>query len=67
MRMTVNGEERDCEAANLAELCTAEGVEPGRRGIAVALNGRVVPREDWDRTALAPQDRVEIVRAFAGG
>ena len=67
MKMTVNGEERDCAAATLAELCAAEGVDPGRRGVALALNGRVVPRAEWERTRLRAQDRVEIVRAFAGG
>ena len=67
MKMTVNGEERDCEAATLAELCAAEGIDSSRRGVALALNGRVVPRAEWEHVRLRPQDRVEIVRAFAGG
>ena len=67
MKMTVNGEERDCEAATLAALCAAEGIDSSRRGVALALNGRVVPRAEWEHVKLQPRDRVEIVRAFAGG
>ncbi len=67
MKMTVNGEERDYRPATLAELCAAEGVDASRRGVALALNGRVVPRAEWERVRLQPRDRVEIVRAFAGG
>ncbi len=38
-----------------------------QRGIAVALNGAVVPRAAWPQTALKPGDSVEIVRARQGG
>ncbi len=37
------------------------------RGVAVALNGEVVPKSRWDTTPLSPDDRVEIVTAAAGG
>ncbi len=37
------------------------------RGIAVALNGEVVPRSAWDATGLRPGDRVEVLTAAQGG
>jgi sulfur carrier protein len=37
------------------------------KGIAVALNGEVVPKSLWEVTRLSPGDRVEIVTAAAGG
>ncbi|HYH48644.1 MAG TPA: sulfur carrier protein ThiS [Acidimicrobiia bacterium] len=37
------------------------------RGIAVALNGEVVPRSAWDSTDLRPGDRVEVLTAAQGG
>jgi len=37
------------------------------RGVAVALNGRVVARAAWPTTTLAPGDSVEIVLARQGG
>jgi sulfur carrier protein len=67
MKLVVNGEARDNTAATIAELCAAEGIDPARRGIAVALNGQVVPRSAWVSTLLAEGDRVEIVRALPGG
>jgi len=38
-----------------------------RRGIAVALNGSVVPRAQWDATRLHAGDRVEVLSASQGG
>jgi len=37
------------------------------KGIAVALNGEVVPRSAWDVTDLRPGDRVEVLTAAQGG
>jgi sulfur carrier protein len=39
----------------------------GERGIAVALNGAVVPRSAWTETAVRGTDRVDIVTAVQGG
>ncbi|MGH2460638.1 MAG: sulfur carrier protein ThiS [Chloroflexota bacterium] len=36
-------------------------------GIAVAVNGRVVPRAQWERTPLGAGDDVRLVKAVAGG
>jgi sulfur carrier protein len=63
----VNGENRRLEVGTVIELLRAEGVDPERRGVAVALNGAVVRRGDWLAAALSPGDEVEIVKPFAGG
>ena len=63
----VNGEARRLEVATVMELLRAEGVDPARRGVAVALNGAVVRRDDWPAAALSPGDEIEIVKPFAGG
>ena len=65
--ITVNGTSREGAPASLIELVRAEGHDPERRGLAVAVNGRVVSREAWPATELAPGDEVEIVKPFAGG
>jgi sulfur carrier protein len=54
-------------APTLAALIEAKAIEGGQRGIAVALNGAVVPRVAWPQTALKAGDSVEIVRARQGG
>jgi len=48
-------------------LLEAKALDVAQRGIAVALNGAVVPRGAWTETLLRPGDRVEIVRARQGG
>ncbi len=63
----VNGEDRRLEVGTVIELLRAEGVDPERRGVAVALNGAVVRRGDWSAAALSSGDEVEIVKPFAGG
>lgn len=70
MRLTVNGEDRDTQARTLAALWSAETehLEPtSRRGFAIALNGEVVRATRWDETTIDEGDRVEIIRAVAGG
>ncbi len=62
----VNGREENVPAANIAELLQARGIESAR-GIAVAVNGAVVPSRRWRETMLSPGDEIEIVRPFGGG
>jgi sulfur carrier protein len=63
----VNGESEPLAAATLAALLAEKAVDTEQKGIAVALNGAVVPRAAWPQTALKAGDRVEIVRARQGG
>jgi sulfur carrier protein len=39
----------------------------GKRGVAAAVNGEVVPRGAWESRALAERDRVIVIRATQGG
>lgn len=53
-----------------AALTVAEFVrerELPMNGVAVALNGDVIPKSEWPSTYLRTSDRVEIVTAAAGG
>ena len=67
MRLVVNGEDRDTEARTLAATETEHLAPPSRRGFAIALNGDVVRAARWDETTINDGDRVEIIRAVAGG
>ena len=68
MELVINGQARTSQAANIAQLL-AEELEQDhtRRGIAVAVNGQVVPRTEWENARINKGDRVEIVRALPGG
>jgi sulfur carrier protein len=63
----VNGESEPLVAATLAALLAEKALDTGQRGIAVALNGAVIPRAAWAETRLKPGDSIEIVRARQGG
>ena len=63
----VNDEQEPLHAATLEALLAEKAVDTAQRGIAVAVNGAVVPRAAWRDTALRAGDRVEIVRARQGG
>lgn len=65
--ITVNGEARPYQVQTVAELLAMQGIVLDRPGIAVAVNGKVVPRSHWQAHRLQPNDRVEIVKAVAGG
>ncbi len=66
--ITVNGEPRDLPpGATVADVLDALGVEPRRRGIAVALDAEVVPRGAWEATPVADGARVEVLNAIQGG
>jgi sulfur carrier protein len=53
------------EAATLHALVESLGL--AGQALALAVNRRVVPRERWPETVLAPRDRVDVVRAIGGG
>ena len=64
----VNGEERPVpDDGAIPALLLDLDIEPGERGVAVAVNGEVVPRQEWSSTGLTAGDRVELVRAVQGG
>ena len=64
--LKVNGVDEPLSAPTVAALLAARDIENGR-GVAVALNGAVVPRARWAATALNAGDVVDIVRAMQGG
>jgi sulfur carrier protein len=67
MKATVNGEPRELpdEPTTVGRLLELLGAP--RSGIAVACNERVVKRGEYDRLCIAEGDRIEIIKAVAGG
>lgn len=53
--------------ARVAEVVAALAGAPDARGVAVAVNGEVVPRRSWPTTTLRAGDRVEVLTATQGG
>ena len=68
MTIWLNGEPRELPAgALLTEAVEAAGAPPDSRGIAVAVDGEVVPRGQWDETHLTDGQHIEVVHAVQGG
>ncbi len=64
----VNGREVwERDGASIAELLVDLGVEPDARGVAVAVDGEVVPRGEWATFSVAAGAKVEAVTAVQGG
>ena len=64
----VNGESEPLGAERTLDALLAEKTaDTSSRGLAVAVNGSVVPRAVWRETVLRAGDSVEIVRARQGG
>jgi sulfur carrier protein len=68
VRVVLNGERRELASdATVRQAVTASGAPSEGRGVAVALDGEVVPRRLWDEVALREGQRVEVVQAVQGG
>ena len=67
MRIVLNGDETELpDDTTVAEVVRTSGARAGR-GTAVARNGEVVPRGDWEETVLVAGDRIELLVAIGGG
>jgi sulfur carrier protein len=66
--VTVNGESRELPSgATVASVVHELTGRPEGRGVAVALEGEVVPRGAWAATPLAEGAAIEVVTAVQGG
>jgi sulfur carrier protein len=68
MLVVVNGKNRELLAgATVASVVEQLDIAPDGRGVAVAVDGEVVPRSRWPRTELRDGAQVEVVAAVQGG
>jgi thiamine biosynthesis protein ThiS len=65
MRVTINGEARELDAAHVAALVATLGLDA--RKVAVERNLEIVPRSLYAQTPVADGDRIEIVHFIGGG
>jgi sulfur carrier protein len=66
MTVTVNGQRWELpDGATLADVMKRFGAPSC--GVAVALDGAVVPRESWPGTPLHEDARIDVLTAVQGG
>lgn len=62
----LNDEARDLQGEkNLEEILTSE--LESTKGIAIAINGTLVPRSSWQETIISENTRILVVTAAQGG
>ncbi len=68
MKIEVNGSIVSLAAGStVRSAIEASGAATGDRGVAVAIDGEVVPRSEWETTTLAEGQKVEVLAAIQGG
>lgn len=67
--ITVNGNLRDDlePGLTIVDLVVRHGLPAEGRGVAVAIDGEVVPRAQWSSTLIEAGTAVELVQAIQGG
>jgi sulfur carrier protein len=66
--VTVNGRRRKLPHDATVEAAVREaGAPESGQGVAVAVDGEVVPRGEWRRTRLREGQQIEVLRAVQGG
>ncbi|HEY4451660.1 MAG TPA: sulfur carrier protein ThiS [Solirubrobacteraceae bacterium] len=66
--IVLNGERSQlCAGATVAAALAALGLALEARGVAVAVDGEVVPRAAWASFELEENARVEVLTAMQGG
>jgi sulfur carrier protein len=66
--IVLNGESFEVRPGEtVAAVLERLGVSPQARGVAVAVDGEVLPRTCWEVFALAEDARLEVLTAMQGG
>lgn len=65
MRIQLNGESFETSCTTVAELVASLGLDG--QWVVVEQNLAVPEKAHWDRTPLAADDQIEIVRFLGGG
>ena len=66
MKLTVNSKETEVkDGCTVAELSTFLTLP--EKGIAIAVNNRMVPRIEWRNVCYTPNDSLVVIKAACGG
>ena len=65
MEIYVNNKPINTEATDLGML--AQELSLPEKGVAVAVEGKMVPRAQWEQTLLSEGNQIVIIKAVCGG
>lgn len=65
--LIINGRRRAFSSGDLLVVLAGMDVSADTRGVAVAVNGTIIPRDRWSEVELKPGDEIDVVGAVQGG
>lgn len=66
MKLTVNSKETEVkDGCTPAELATRLALP--EKGVAIAVNNKMIPRTEWAERVLQPNDSLVVIKAACGG
>lgn len=65
MKLKVNNTEKECSSEHIQSLLSELNLPD--KGIAVAINKKMVPRAEWTSRVLAEGDEIIVIKAVCGG
>lgn len=66
MNIKINDRQHEVEpSATVGSVMAERNIQP--KGVAVALNGQLVPADKWSETGLSEDDSLVVIKAFYGG
>ena len=65
MKLTINNKEVETQSQNLSQL--SQELNLPETGIALAVNQRMVSRNEWDKFVLTDGQQIIIIKAVCGG
>lgn len=66
MKLKVNSKETEAkDGCTIAELASQLALP--ERGVAIAVNNKMIPRTEWNKRILQPNDSLVVIKAACGG
>lgn len=65
MKVLVNNKETELNGSTVADLVSELALP--EKGVAIALQNRIVPRTQWEQQSLQEGDSLVIIKAACGG
>ncbi len=65
MKIRINNRDMETNATDVYHL--SEELQLPEKGVAIAINGSIVPRGEWDGHAIKQWDNITVIKAAFGG
>jgi sulfur carrier protein len=67
MTITINNKQVEVVAQEVLQQIVFDQMGEDPKGIAVAVNGQVIPKDSWTETKIKENDELLIIKATQGG